>query len=528
MEEGLHRSQYFPQCGEISRDDFTYAGSDDFKPDDEDYYKDAVVDYGLPGIIIGSICLIWALILILWSFCLMCTKHDWIVDSTEVGKAFKGHWLHRLSKFLSITAIVISALAVIAVSAWGIHETEDKVKVVVPRTFVLVDRADLQLDSITGNVSALITNGNSILRAVNLAIVDVDRNPGVDLTQQNLGVINSFRSNIQDVQNALDAADDELNTNIRDIANRVKDVAGYDDESDLAERALRAGLIGSFALIMLISLVLTTLAVFTRSPRCTLGWVIFLWIVLVMGFGIGIGFMSITREVSEDSCLYIDEFSIEKVRDSVGFDGDRIEELLRYYFRPPENATKPLEEIETLWGLQLSEINDFLVLAESELYTSDGSLNPVLDTTGVLQESTQEALLAVEPGFSAAQDQVLYIQDLISGTTFHDIHKDVKDLLCCTFYDAVDSIWIAWIIASGAGFILGALVTCQVCRSVRYKQSPLNLPTAAPVAPVTAIPPATGVPYASAPPYQSTTTYTQYTTAQGTQYPLQGKPQPKV
>lgn len=78
------------------------------------------------------------------------------------------------------------------------------------------------------------------------------------------------------------------------------------------------------------------------------------------------------RNISESSCLYVDDFAIREIRDSVDMDGQRLEMLLRVYFQPVGVGNLNEAEIETLWDLPLSDVESFLTTIDGRLFTSDG------------------------------------------------------------------------------------------------------------------------------------------------------------
>ena len=101
------------------------------------------------------------------------------------------------------------------------------------------------------------------------------------------------------------------------------------------------------------------------------------------------------------------------------------------------------------------------------------------------EDSTQNALVAVQRLVPQARRDIEYVQDLIGGETLHTIHSDFKDLLCCTEYDSVDAVWKAWVVSSAFGLIIAILMTLQGLMSLRFGNSagPVSFKTAAARAP---------------------------------------------
>ena len=73
------------------------------------------------------------------------------------------------------------------------------------------------------------------------------------------------------------------------------------------------------------------------------------------GMGVA-GFGTMAREIAEDTCLYMDEYAIERVEDAVSASfQQRVKPLLRYYFQAPSAANRSVEELQLLWNLPLED-----------------------------------------------------------------------------------------------------------------------------------------------------------------------------
>lgn len=141
-----------------------------------------------------------------------------------------------------------------------------------------------------------------------------------------------------------------------------------------------------------------------------------------------------------------------------------------YYFRAPNNRNLNLTQLEELWGFPLTDVVDYLDLAEEELFDGDDLQFPY----NLGQASTQDALFAVRDLIPQARSDIAYVQNLIEGDTFHVIHADLKFLICCTEYDAVHDIWTAWVVASAFGLLIAVLMTIQSLMSLRFGASSLD------------------------------------------------------
>ena len=77
--------------------------------------------------------------------------------------------------------------------------------------------------------------------------------------------------------------------NVRVYIRKVQDALGYRDESNRADKALRAILITSFTLMIIFALFVSIHAVFIRKPRWTIAASVFMWLLLTLAFAFGVG-----------------------------------------------------------------------------------------------------------------------------------------------------------------------------------------------------------------------------------------------
>lgn len=436
------QDRYLAECTEIPVGSlFSEAGRDAYQPDTEEYFTDVIEDKGIPGLVMAAISLLFVVSLIIWS-CVLCCLKTGVTDQSELEKIKQAQT--RRSRFLSfvlVVSVICLTLVVIAMAGWGIYETEEHVSVVVKRSFDLVNDTEMELDRIFQNLSSVISNTQ---RVVDLLI------------QQGIS-----SDAIEEGQDALELADDVLTNHIDVYRSKARDVLSYEDEADSAEKAIRAVLIISFVLMIIVAILVCLYMVFKASPWGTLTMMIIMWFLLIIIFGFGVGFGTFAREVTEDTCLYMDDFAIEEIEDAVSSSFERrVEPLLRYYFVGVDGVNRSVEDLQDLWDLPLDELKVSLDDAEADLGTT-------------LQEITD------------ARGAIAFVELIIRGFTWRALHADLVDLVCCTVYDAVDSLWIAYVTSAVASFFLGTIGTIQVIKAVWMSRPPTQpavqaVPTATP------------------------------------------------
>lgn len=459
---------YFAQCTEISRSLFNEAGQMAYRPDTREYFKDVFIDKGIPGVSAAGVALILGIVMWLGSCCLFCVSPRGMPERSEFGKIGEGPWWKRAISFLLVAAIFGLTVVVIGMSTWGIYETEDKVKDVVPRSFLLLRNTETELLGVERNLTVTVDTGRALVVLIDRTLDRVQRGEISEL-ELDPGTIDNFRQMVDDAAADVEGIAAVLDENVRVYIEKVEDALGYKDESDKADKALRAILITSFALMIILALFVSMHAVFVRKPRWTIAASVLMWFLLTLAFAFGVGFVSMAREVSEDTCLYMDEFAIDKIKDAIDADMDRIDALLRYYFVAPDADTADLEALERLWDIPVSSVRDFLNDYSALLFNSDGTPRFNVDN---LDLQTRDDLDTAQVLISEAQTTLDAAVVIISGISWRILHKDLKDLVCCTVYDAVDSIWIAWVISSIAAFFLASAVTYQVVKSIWMNPPP--------------------------------------------------------
>lgn len=114
--------------------------------------------------------------------------------------------------------------------------------------------------------------------------------------------------------------------------------------------------------------------------------------------------------------------------------------------------------LETLIFLQLQFV-------ERELYTNvfvhrtSGKLS---QTSTYLRPDTQKALEEGKDLFPELKANLNTVKESITGDTLNKVHANFKDLVCCTYHGAINSVYAAWMAAAIAGLILAILVSIQV------------------------------------------------------------------
>lgn len=463
--------QYQPQCSEIDFANFNLEDALKYDPEDETYQKDLVEKEGMPGIIVAGVCLLIAFALMLMSCCLCCCGHKW---KTQSG-------LHRLSEkscfgsilsFFLIGFVVLFTLGIVAMSAWGIQQTIAHVDDAVDDSFNFVEQTKIEVDTILAKTRAAIQVGNEIVLAMEQVNEDLDRDsvlndPAVTTVVNLDETKTTLKEATVEADDALETANEEISENLISIQDALEDALTYEDDGETASKAITVLVIVFFAVFILVSVVMGCCSVFGTKAKLTYCWVVFMWLMLVVAFGLGVGILNVVREVSEDNCLFINDFGIRKVKQEVTvLDNQRIEQLLRFYFQAPGASTLNTTQIEELWDLPLTAVSDFLDDIDQELFDEDGTVKPIVRLTTL---ETQESLLNARRLFPAVRKSIADVQEIITGDTLQNIHKDLKDLLCCTQFDAVNAVFWAWVASSISGFILAVLVTWQVFSSLSFK-----------------------------------------------------------
>ena len=126
----------------------------------------------------------------------------------------------------------------------------------------------------------------------------------------------------------------------------MRDAVGYRDEGEGINQAGRIVVIAAFCLFVFFAVGSTIFSLAGVSPQCTLSWAMIMWFMLIIAF-ICVSLLDIAREISRESCLYIDTFAVRELIDKVDTDPERTETLLWYYFRPPSTTlTQSLASID--------------------------------------------------------------------------------------------------------------------------------------------------------------------------------------
>jgi len=420
---------YTAECTQIPVGSlFSETGRDAYQPDTRKYFEDVGEDKATPGVVMAAISLLFTFVLIIWSFVLCCSNRG-VTDQSELEKIRQAKTrISRFTSFVLVVSVICLTLVVVAMAGWGIYETEEHVDVVVTRSFELVNDTEMELDWIYQNLSSVITNTQLVVGQL-----------------QTLGITSDA---IDKAEEALELADDVLNNNIDVYRGKARDVLSYKDEADTAEKAIRAVLITSFALMILVSLIVCLHVVFLASPWGTLGMMIVMWFLLFIIFSFGVGFGTFAREVAEDTCLYMDDFAISEIEVAVASSfQNRVEPLLRYYFQMPGGVNRSVEDLQDLWDLPLDEFSEALDDAEDDLGVT-------------VQEITD------------ARGAIAFVALIIRGVSWRLLHADLVDLVCCTVYDAVDSLWIAYVTSAVASFFLATIGTIQVIKAVWMTRPP--------------------------------------------------------
>lgn len=446
-------------------------------------FQDVVEEEGHAGIILAMLCCIIFVLLTLIGWCLRCIPHHWQDQSNFVSVVIHGtKWWKRILAFVFILSILGVAVIIMAMSIWGIVKLESDVRNVVPEAFDFIEETEDHFDSIHVNLTDAVDNGRDIITALQEALDEFQNDDETRSLIENTNttipisqLIGDLETSVEDANRTLDDVETEVNENLEELLDGLRDAIGYRDEGEDLNRGGRVGIIIAFVLFFLFALGSSVFSLNGVSAKCIMFWAAVMWFMLIIAFGI-VGFLAVGKQVSRDSCLYIDPYAVRELRDVVNRDEVRIEELLWYYFRAPGIETKTAEELEHLWSFPLSSVAEFLTFAQNEVFTPDGDLRfPYI----VAQQPTQDALRRVYPLVPQAQEDVRYVQNLIQGQTFQEIHADLKNLICCREYDAVDTVWTAWVVSSAFGMLLAVLMTLQGLLAIRFSTAPaVSLPMA--------------------------------------------------
>eukprot|EP00210_Caulerpa_lentillifera_P002636 g2518.t1 len=472
---------YHPQCSAISRYSIQRHEVENYDPASGDYYEDVVQEEGHAGIILAMMAIIIFILLSLFGCCLCCIPHHWQNHSNFISIFMtENRWWKRLLALLFVISVLAVAVIVMAMSIWGIVRLETDVRRVVPKAFDFMEDTEAQINSIYVNLTEAVDNGREVIDALQNTLREFQNDnqtresiqrAGFDITE----TISDLENSIRDANETLDVVESEVNDNLQELLDGVRDAIGYRDEGEDINTAGRVGIIIAFVLFFLFALGSSIFSLNGTSSRCIMFWAAVMWLMLVIAFGF-VGLLAVGKQVSRDSCLYIDFYAVQELRDVVNRDRIRIEDLLWYYFRPPRTGNRTLAELEELWSFPLTSVEDFLDFAQTEVFDENGVLQFPYTAA---QPATRDALREVFPLVPQAAEDVNYVQSLIQGETFQTIHADFKDLICCSEYDAVDTVWTAWVVSSAFGMLLAVLMTLQGLIAIRLSSSPaVSLPVA--------------------------------------------------
>jgi len=173
------------------------------------------------------------------------------------------------------------------------------------------------------------------------------------------------------------------------LLDALKEGLEYRDEGDGINNTTRIVAIVCFALFIFFAILSTIFSLWGVSAGCTLTWAVLMWLLLSQSF-IWVNILDIFKEISKESCLYLDTFAVDELRGEIKSDPDRAEQLLWYYFRSPgtrscqyppsepslcpEAEKKTLDELQDLWGFPLKDVENFLNQAEDEIFEGDGTI----------------------------------------------------------------------------------------------------------------------------------------------------------
>lgn len=462
--------QYQPQCSDIDFGNFNLKDAAKFDLEDDQYIEDLIEEGAVPGFIAAGVCFVIALVLMILSCCLCCIRHRWR-PQPAIHRIVEGPGWKRVFSFFLISCIVVFTVGIAAVSAWGIQQTVANVDDAVDDSFTFIDQTKIEVDSILGKARTAIRVGNEIVVAIERVNEDLDKdtvlnNPSVSNIVDLNGTKQTLREATTEGKKALDTADDEISENLDEVQEALADALTYEDDGETASQVVTILVICFFSIFIIVSSVLGCCSVFGRSAKLTACWTVFMWLMLVVAFALGVGILNTVRELSEDGCLFVNDFGVRKVKDVVTvFDNERIERLLRFYFQAPGASTLNTTQVEELWDLPLTTVNNFLNDIDAELFNEDGTPKPIVRLTS---QDTQDSLVMARRLFPDVRSSIQDVQEIITGDTIQHIHKDLKDLLCCTQFDAIDRVFWAWVTSSLAGFVLAVLVTWQVMISVKF------------------------------------------------------------
>lgn len=130
---------------------------------------------------------------------------------------------------------------------------------------------------------------------------------------------------------------------MEELDGALEDAVGFDDEGDSVNNASIILLVMAFSFFILFSLGATIFSILGTHPRCHFAWATIMWFMLMIAFG-AVTVLDVSKELSKDSCLYIDGFAVQELKNQISSDPKRIEKLFWYYFQPAGPSSIPLSQ----------------------------------------------------------------------------------------------------------------------------------------------------------------------------------------
>ncbi|KAK9810263.1 hypothetical protein WJX72_007562 [[Myrmecia] bisecta] len=467
-----------PGCALVKANSFSAQAAASYDVRQWSYYK-GYRSTVLPGVIVGGVCLLVGLLYVLWLCSLCCRARSWS-DRKRRERHTAGETASRKRRtcsWVTNALVLLLALGVVGVSAWGMYEsiktTDGKVDVF----WGVVASGRGKVTNISDTTSRIV---NELAQLQTTVIAVSAALPGV---AQQIPGLNGTAIDVTSLQATLTQAGDKLQRYVDDGRSAVNAIntdgvqamhnleVDYKHQSERAESLWRYVVLSVlFGLLVIFSALAGVLAIIGRTPRLTAAFLCLLWICSGLILILGAGGINGAYRLSNDTCLYVESFTLKVAAEKTNAD-PRVQQGLQYYFgaiQVPDN-----EVAKQIYGLDTEEMQKAVSQPEAQLLltflgSKEGAaiVDQFLNVTADQKRSITQfpnTLLALNTDIAELEQEILVEQ-------FSGLHTTTKQLICCDMANLFRKLWIAWTVAGSLAALLAILVTGKVIASVGPKR----------------------------------------------------------
>jgi hypothetical protein len=498
-----------PSCAtKVSAADYDATRAALFDPRDPSYYKD-LVPSAIGGFVLGSLCVVGALLLAAWLVSARLRKHTWRhelqqLESVEKGSGNRvnvqlgggavqvdadgssGGWKGGADggsddggdstalQAWPATALLVLAAVAAAACIWALAESVLSTNSSAARFWDVIEDAKQQLDSVLATSQALLQATKDIRSAFLVLWWRTTAGKASLPAGMPANASALLQQSARQFEPIILAAEQ---SSARIQANGVEALQAFEDQ--FKGSMLRAQ---DFEVPVVMSLFYGLLAcgcaaggwlgLRGRRPQ-TLGWLtVALWLLSALLLLFGAGVLNGGRTVTDDTCLYAEALALNAVTEQASPELQQQLRLgLRYYFGV---APLPIHLVAglvygmdfdsiraTLQTPDIKNVTTFLLSRAGERAVESGKFN----ATG------QRLVAALPANLDSLDTKVDRLADEINLETFRPLYQRAKEVLCCEWRDDVHGLFAAWTATGVVVLVLCAALSYRVyCLAVRPGQ----------------------------------------------------------